>query len=280
MLTQGWIKLYRSIQESSVFDDGEPYTRRDAWIWILLNANVKESEFYHGFELVRVRRGQLCISVRKLATSWNRSLAWCANTLKLFTANGMLEKSRTPGGTILTVVNYDFYQSSECDPRTLGDTDREHSVEQSANAPWNNSKKDKKDKKDKESKKESPIVPFEQFWEAYPKKVGKESALKAFKKIAPDEDLMQTILGAIVKQKLSRQWQENGGQYIPYPATWLNGHRWEDEMEPASRSGLAAASTKPSRNDYDQRENMEPDMDSVPMWLQEYAQYYKKEGAT
>ena len=34
-------------------------------------------------------------------------------------------------------------------------------------------------------------------------------------------------------QKLSRQWQKDGGQYIPNPATWLNQGRWEDEAGPA-----------------------------------------------
>ena len=278
--TQGWIKLYRSIQNSSVFADKEPYTRREAWIWILMNANIKDSYFYHSTERVDVRRGQLCVSTRKLAELWHRSRTWCADTITVFVADGMLEKSRTPGGTLLTVVNYCFYQDCDDNSRTLGRPTDGQLVGQMADGEWANNKNIKKNKEVKKERNISPIVPFEQFWEAYPKKVGKEAALKAFKKIAPDEDLMQTILGAIVKQKLSRQWQENGGQYIPYPATWLNGHRWEDEMEPASRSGLAAASTKPSRNDYDQRENTEPDMDSVPMWLQEYAQYYKKEGAT
>jgi hypothetical protein len=27
----------------------------------------------------------------------------------------------------------------------------------------------------------------------------------------------------------SRQWTDEGGKYIPHPATWLNNHRWEDQ---------------------------------------------------
>jgi len=29
--------------------------------------------------------------------------------------------------------------------------------------------------------------------------------------------------------KKSNEWTENKGQFIPYPSTWLNQHRWEDE---------------------------------------------------
>lgn len=71
---------------------------------------------------------------------------------------------------------------------------------------------------------------FSKFWAAYPKKAGKADARKAFAKLRPDKTLLQKILSAIEIQKKSRQWQD--GQYIPYPATWLNGGRWEDETEP------------------------------------------------
>lgn len=70
---------------------------------------------------------------------------------------------------------------------------------------------------------------FETFWEAYPKKNGKKDALKAFGKINPDGKLLQTMLEAIERQKQSDQWQIHSGQFIPLPATWLNGARWEDE---------------------------------------------------
>jgi DNA-binding MarR family transcriptional regulator len=72
---------------------------------------------------------------------------------------------------------------------------------------------------------------FEQFWTAYPKKVSKAQALKAFTKLNPDETLFDTMLTAIDQQKYGEQWTRNDGQYIPYPATWLNGRRWEDQLD-------------------------------------------------
>jgi len=71
---------------------------------------------------------------------------------------------------------------------------------------------------------------FAQFWAAYPRHEAKQTALKAFEKINPDEELLAKMLSAIEKQKRTSQWQENNGQYIPHPATWLNQRRWEDEV--------------------------------------------------
>ena len=71
---------------------------------------------------------------------------------------------------------------------------------------------------------------FEIFWDAYPKKKSKETARKAFDKAIKKTDL-QTILDAVEKQKTTSDWMDHGGQYVPYPATWLNAGAWEDEIK-------------------------------------------------
>ena len=70
---------------------------------------------------------------------------------------------------------------------------------------------------------------FTQFWAAYPRHTAKAEALKAFKKIDPDDELLLKMLSAIQQQRNSSQWTRDNGQYIPHPATWLNQRRWEDE---------------------------------------------------
>lgn len=73
---------------------------------------------------------------------------------------------------------------------------------------------------------------FAKFWQAYPRRVGKANALKAWGKLSPDDDLTEKIVGAVERQKRTDQWQRDEGRYIPHPATWLNQRRWEDEIEP------------------------------------------------
>jgi len=72
---------------------------------------------------------------------------------------------------------------------------------------------------------------FATFWATYPNRKGKRDALKAFKKLHPDEELLAVMLSAIEWQSKTSQWIRDSGQYIPYPATWLNGRRWEDELD-------------------------------------------------
>ena len=75
---------------------------------------------------------------------------------------------------------------------------------------------------------------FEKFWNAYPKKKSKADAEKAFKKVKVP---VEVLLNAIEKQKKSADWIKNNGQYIPYPSTWLNGKRWEDETDTGFMNG-------------------------------------------
>ena len=72
---------------------------------------------------------------------------------------------------------------------------------------------------------------FDEFWEQYPKKRSKGQAEKTWVKIKPDEQLFKAILDGLERAKTSVEWQKNGGQYIPYPSTWLNAKGWEDEYK-------------------------------------------------
>lgn len=69
---------------------------------------------------------------------------------------------------------------------------------------------------------------FGAFWSAYPKKVGKPAAERAFKKIKESD--YPLLLPAIEQHKRSKQWQKNDGEFIPNPATWLNQERWNDTL--------------------------------------------------
>ncbi len=85
----------------------------------------------------------------------------------------------------------------------------------------------------KPSEPKKPILErrFEEFWKAYPKKVGKKAAESSWKKIKPDAELHDRIMTAIGRARVTEQWQREGGRYIPNPATWLNQGRWDDEYE-------------------------------------------------
>lgn len=76
-----------------------------------------------------------------------------------------------------------------------------------------------------------PQTMFGQFWKAYPRRVAKGAARKAWEKLRPDRQLTERILAAVERDKATDQWQRENGRFIPHPATWLNQQRWEDEPD-------------------------------------------------
>lgn len=111
-------------------------------------------------------------------------------------------------------------------------------------------------KEERRKKKEDNNNLFDRFWGEYPRKEAKPKARIAFEKIDPDETTLQAMLEAIQKWKDSAQWKEDGGKYIPHPATWLNQRRWEDEpMKGESGNGNLGRGSEsvdgPVRSQYD-----------------------------
>ena len=82
---------------------------------------------------------------------------------------------------------------------------------------------------------------FEDFWNAYPRKIAKKEAMKKFAKAVKDGADPSTIIAGAKTYATSVVGKEQ--KYVAHPATWLNQGRWEDETEapaPAMSNAEAA----------------------------------------
>lgn len=82
------------------------------------------------------------------------------------------------------------------------------------------------------SQEQEEVIDFSDFWGMYPRRVAKKDARKAWEKIPPIYH--NQILVALFEWR--RIWLDrNEIEFIPHPATWLNGERWEDDFPPWHR---------------------------------------------
>lgn len=84
---------------------------------------------------------------------------------------------------------------------------------------------------------------WRRFWDAYPKRVSKKEARKAWAQINPSPETVDQMVETLNWQCRMPAWLKDGGQYIPYPASWLRDARWEDEPV-----GVPMLSDKTARN--------------------------------
>lgn len=94
--------------------------------------------------------------------------------------------------------------------------------------------------------KELSIIPFDQFWEAYPKKVCKKDAHKSWNKNKLDEKV--DFILADLNQRKKQNWFNKPKQYIPNPATYLNGERWNDELYSEKSGGSNGRQTNSEKS--------------------------------
>ena len=66
---------------------------------------------------------------------------------------------------------------------------------------------------------------FEEFYEAYPRRQAKEDAEAAWRKLNPNEQLFSRILADI-----RSRFRAIDVNFVPLPAKYLNGARWNDEI--------------------------------------------------
>lgn len=63
---------------------------------------------------------------------------------------------------------------------------------------------------------------FDQFWQIYPRRVGKPPAKRAFNRLSKKDQR------ALMDHLPKRKWPGEK-HYIPHPSTFINQRRWEDE---------------------------------------------------
>ena len=111
-MDKGWIKLYRQIQDNMLWTESEPFDRRSAWIDLIMMANVQNKEIMYRGQVIRIKRGQVYTSIRKLAARWHWSRDKVNRFIKTLMKAHMVEHdTRTTNATLLTIVKYSDFQN-------------------------------------------------------------------------------------------------------------------------------------------------------------------------
>ena len=79
-MAEGWIKLYRKIREHAFFQEKRTFSRFEAWVDLILQANHKDARVLLGNELIEVQRGSFITSEVKLMERWK----WSKSKVRAF----------------------------------------------------------------------------------------------------------------------------------------------------------------------------------------------------
>ncbi|MDK0718742.1 hypothetical protein P7A74_11990 [Clostridium perfringens] len=108
-LVEGWLKLYRSIQNHWLWED-KPFSRGQAFVDLLLMANHKDNKILFNGELIEVKRGSRITSLRQLSEAWGWSTKKTKKFLELLEKDSMITVKSDNKKTLVTIENYGVYQ--------------------------------------------------------------------------------------------------------------------------------------------------------------------------
>lgn len=237
-MNAGYIKLWRKTIDSAVWR--LPPLEFNVWIWLLMSANWEPHKALLLQEEVVVGAGEIVTSYAHIA----EGIAWgggrgrkrtlpsvgqmrtaVRHLVDLNCIQTLLEpgQGRHQPWLHIKVLHWDQYQGEMGENTTTPPTT---SVQPNDNLTTTI----------KEGKKKNlsivQIRPlFDRFWAIYPRKEGKGKAEAAFTKAlrsATDAEIMAGLEAQLPKMRAKIASGE--AQYVPMPATWLNGKRWADEV--------------------------------------------------
>lgn len=226
----GWLKLYRSILDSAVFQDAEVLK---VWIWLLCNVAFEQHDTICYGKVIHLKPGQIATGRKKIAqcTDLNENKVYRA--LTALKSLGNIEIKSTNKYSIITVVNWEKYQD-ENGKRTANE--QQTNSKTTAEEQQDNSKRTqhKNGKKEKKEKNIYICSFFQSVWDEYPKKLGKNKVTKAAMEQLEEagEDAVMAAVRSYV-EKIKRDGTDE--KYIMHGSTFFNG-AWRDyvssEQEP------------------------------------------------
>ncbi|EOA8992686.1 TPA: DnaD domain-containing protein [Staphylococcus aureus] len=154
----GWISIDRSIQNHWLFKEKRTFSKFEAWIYLLMEANHSKAKVPIGNQIVTVERGQRLTSILTLSDLFNWSRFKVKTFLDLLESDGMLEVKTTSKYTLITIVNYDFYQSEQ--GRNQHQNDIKPTSKQHQTNTNNNDNKDNNEKNVNNEKKKTTAFDF------------------------------------------------------------------------------------------------------------------------
>lgn len=108
----GWIALYRQIENHWLWDD-KPFSKGQAWIDLLLQANHDESKFLLGNDLILLKKGTFLTSELKLMERWGWGKGKTRAFLDLLQKDNMIVKQTDRRKTVINIVNYERFSNFE-----------------------------------------------------------------------------------------------------------------------------------------------------------------------
>lgn len=251
----GYLHLHRRMRNHAFWREPRKFSKAEAWLDLLMCAQWADEPRTHivGMSTITTNRGQLFHSIRTLSDRWGWAKSSTQRFLNLLVGLKMITINCGTHVTIISICNFDYYNSTRVDRGTL--------LGQGRDGDGTGEGHKEEGKEGKEGKEYiSPLTPhggrvltpakkprlqdtrFAEWWALYPRKISKQAAESAYLKA-----LSRIIAGGRDEQVLfdglstSPRLKKDDPTMIPHATTWLNQGSYDDQPDTAAATGRQPA---------------------------------------
>lgn len=221
-MNEGYIKLFRSLKEWGWSDNPNMVA---TWIHLLLSANWKDDQEWHGEPL---GRGELITSLPKLSTSIGLTEKQIRTCLDRLEKSGEIKKSRADKWTRITICKYGDYQAPEDEAgqdkgRIRAERGQDEGRQRAADEEVKKERSKEEKEKDIQKKK---VEAAERLYNLYPASAIRSEGNRVSLRSAKDKNKIVKLLDTFTEEQLEytikRYLSEKPGAYIKMLSTFLN----------------------------------------------------------
>lgn len=213
---RGWIKLHRKITEWEWY--GDPATTL-----VFLDLLLHASHNTYRWRGIEVKPGQVVWGRSAAAKRLGLSVKNVRTAIKHLKATSEVAIQTTNRYSLITICKWGDYQLAESKPAS------KVASQVAINRPATGHNQEGIEIREVEKSM------FTQFWEVYPRKVGKKAAEKAYLKAIKSTPHEVILKGLEAQLPWFEEQKSARGDFRPHPSTWLNQGRWEDELSPVKQ---------------------------------------------
>ena len=227
MSERGVFAVDRGIWEHDLLSDSEPFSRREAWLWLVSEAAWKPHRRRIMGRPIDLARGQLVGSTRYIASKWRWSEPKVRRFLAALISEEMIDANTDAGVSVITICKYDEYQRVSLPADAVRKTDGDAGATQERRKVEDRESREEKPSLRSGSRARGSRLPAE--WQ--PSEAGREFA--------------QSLLGSRVAEEIAKfcdYWHSSAGPNavkLDWDAAWRNWCR-KAATDNRPRAGPAA----------------------------------------
>jgi hypothetical protein len=219
-MNSGFVKLWRKSIAGGWLKNHKLWT---FWTWCLMKASHKEYDLIVGCQQVHLMPGDFIFGLNRASEELEMSVRSIRTILDFLKNSKNMTIKTTNKFSVISIVNWDTYQGED------SKNDKQNDKPPTNHRQTTDNKQECKELKNVKNKEYS--ADFLIFYSAYPRRIAKDEAYKAWNKRNGSRPEIDVLLSAIKNQS---EWRNNAnGEFRPewkHPATWLNQGCWDDEV--------------------------------------------------